>query len=314
MTEPSEAGGDATPLTLEERGDLIPTHITLRSELNELEQQNIAAADRWAFSRRRKVLDEGFLRGLHRRMFNRVWRWAGKYRKTERNIGIESHRIETELYQVIDDAQYWIEQKSYPPDELAVRFHHRLVVVHPFPNGNGRWSRLAADLLIVAQGSARFTLGPCQSAGRGQRAARVSRCPACRGQSRYDSPRALCEVIDAGDSGERAARSASSRSAVGCPCATRPYDGLTASARCFRLPVSRVTSAATSRAAAPVAVRHRRAEEVRHNPDRPAPALPNIRRRDPSGRRPVAMPSSSRVHKAARRSPGTRHNRAAVRQ
>jgi Fic-DOC domain mobile mystery protein B len=159
MTEPSEAGGDATPLTLEERGDLIPTHITLRSELNELEQQNIAAADRWAFSRRRKVLDEGFLRGLHRRMFNRVWRWAGKYRKTERNIGIESHRIETELYQVIDDAQYWIEQKSYPPDELAVRFHHRLVVVHPFPNGNGRWSRLAADLLIVAQGGARFTWG-----------------------------------------------------------------------------------------------------------------------------------------------------------
>jgi Fic-DOC domain mobile mystery protein B len=159
MIDPFHAGDDATPLTPEERSELVPTHVTSRSELNELEQQNIAAADGWAFSRRRKVLDEQFLRGLHRRMFNRVWRWAGNYRKTERNLGIESHRIETELHQIIDDAQYWIEQKSFPPDELAVQFHHRLVAVHPFPNGNGRWSRLAADLLIVQQGGTRFTWG-----------------------------------------------------------------------------------------------------------------------------------------------------------
>jgi Fic-DOC domain mobile mystery protein B len=159
MIAPFHAGDDATPLKPEERNELIPTHITLRSELNELEQQNIAAADGWAFSRRRKVLDEQFLRGLHRRMFNRVWRWAGNYRKTERSLGIESHRIDTELHQIIDDAQYRIEQKSFPPDELAVQFHHRLVAVHPFPNGNGRWSRLAADLLIVQQGGTRFTWG-----------------------------------------------------------------------------------------------------------------------------------------------------------
>ncbi len=159
MIEPGDAGHDATPLTPEERDGLIPTHITLRSELNELEQRNIAAADRWAFSRRRNILDEVFLRGLHRRMFNRVWRWAGKYRKTERNLGIEFHRVESELHQVIHDAKYWIDHRSYPPDELAARFHHRLVTVHPFPNGNGRWSRLAADVLIVQQGGTRLTWG-----------------------------------------------------------------------------------------------------------------------------------------------------------
>jgi Fic-DOC domain mobile mystery protein B len=159
MIGPFDADDHATPLTPEERNGLIPTHITLRSELNELEQQNISEADRWAFSRRHNVLSEPFLRGLHRRMFNRVWRWAGKYRTSERNLGIAHYRIEPELRQIIDDARYWVEHHSYPPDELAVRFHYRMVAVHPFPNGNGRWSRLAADLLVVQQGGSRFTWG-----------------------------------------------------------------------------------------------------------------------------------------------------------
>ena len=159
MTGPFDADGDATPLTPDERNGLIPTHITLRSELNELEQQNIAEANRWAIARKHNVLTEAFLRGLHRRMFNHVWRWAGKYRTTERNLGVESHRIQPELRQIADDAQYWIDHQTYAPDELAVRFHHRLVVVHPFPNGNGRWSRLAADLLILRQNGSRFTWG-----------------------------------------------------------------------------------------------------------------------------------------------------------
>jgi Fic-DOC domain mobile mystery protein B len=159
MTGPFEADDNATPLTPEERDGLIPTHVTLRSELNELEQKNILEADRWAFDRKRNVVDDVFLRGLHRRMFGRVWRWAGEYRTSGRNLGIEHHRIEPELRQIIDDARYWLEHRSYPPDELATRFHHRLVVVHPFPSGNGRWSRLAADLLIVQQGANRFTWG-----------------------------------------------------------------------------------------------------------------------------------------------------------
>jgi fido (protein-threonine AMPylation protein) len=105
MIEPFDADDHATPLTAEERDELIPTHITLRSELNELEQQNIGTADRWAFSRRHVVLRERFLRSLHRRMFNQVWRWAGKYRTTERNLGVKTYQIEPELHQALDDAR-----------------------------------------------------------------------------------------------------------------------------------------------------------------------------------------------------------------
>ncbi|UYN95379.1 MAG: mobile mystery protein B [Enhydrobacter sp.] len=172
MTSPFEADNDATPLAAEERHGLIPTHIALRSELNELEQANIAAADNWAFSRKRNVLDEAFLRGLHRRMFNRVWKWAGDYRTTGRNLGVTPYRIQADLMQVIGDARYWLENKTYSPDELAVRFHHRIVSVHPFPNGNGRWSRLAADLLAVQQGGKRFTWGSAnlQASGDARRA------------------------------------------------------------------------------------------------------------------------------------------------
>jgi Fic-DOC domain mobile mystery protein B len=159
MIGPLDADDHATPLAPAEREGLIPTHITLRSELNELEQQNIAAADRWAFGRRHFILRDVFLKSLHGRMFNRVWRWAGKFRTSERNLGVRPFQIETTLRQAIDDAAYWIEHRTYPPDEIAVRFHHRLVVVHPFPNGNGRWARLAADLLITQLGGNRFTWG-----------------------------------------------------------------------------------------------------------------------------------------------------------
>lgn len=159
MTDPHAADDHATPLTPAERDDLIPTYITMRGELNELEQKNIATADRWAFSRRHVVTRDRFLKSLHRRMFDRVWRWAGTYRITERNLGVKPFEIEPALRQALDDARYWIEHESFPPDEIAVRFHHRLVSVHPFPNGNGRWSRLAADVLITQLGGSRFTWG-----------------------------------------------------------------------------------------------------------------------------------------------------------
>lgn len=159
MTDLFHADDHATPLTPTERDGLIPTHVTLRGELNELEQKNIAEADSWAFARKRGVLGEPFLLGLHRRMFRRVWRWAGEYRNSERNLGVNRHLIQPSLREAVDNAQYWVDHKSYEPDELAVRFHHRLVAIHPFPNGNGRWSRLAADLLIVRLGGSRFTWG-----------------------------------------------------------------------------------------------------------------------------------------------------------
>src|SRR5271169_5200363 len=99
MSDPFDADDAATPITPEERKGLIPTHVTMRRELNELEQQNILEVDQWAFGRKRDVFDEPFLRSLHRRMFERVWRWAGDYRTTERNLGIESYRIQPELRQ-----------------------------------------------------------------------------------------------------------------------------------------------------------------------------------------------------------------------
>src|SRR5215467_2799495 len=159
MIGPFEADDAATPLTPAERDGLIPTHVTLRGELNELEQRNITDANAWVFERKRNVLDEAFLRGLHRRMFNKVWRWAGDYRKTERNLGVKPYLIQPELVQAINDARFWVEHDSYKPDELAVRFHHKAVLVHPFANGNGRWARLAADLLVVGQGGSRFSWG-----------------------------------------------------------------------------------------------------------------------------------------------------------
>jgi Fic-DOC domain mobile mystery protein B len=149
----------ATPLTAEEREQLIPSYITLRHELNEAEQVGIEEADRWAFSRRRDVLSEAFLLSLHRRMFKDVWQWAGRFRTTARNIGIEAYRIGVELRQLTDDTRYWVEHETYPADEIAVRFHHRLVAIHPFPNGNGRHARLVGDLLAVRLGQERFTWG-----------------------------------------------------------------------------------------------------------------------------------------------------------
>ena len=161
MTDPLFDGDDEanTPLEGEEREALIPTHITLRAELNEVEQIGIADADRWAFSRRRDVLNAAFLSVLHKRMFGNVWKWAGAYRRTPRNIGIDAYRIAVEVHALVDDVRYWVEHDTYPADEISVRFHHRLVSIHPFPNGNGRHARFAADLLATQLGRPRFSWG-----------------------------------------------------------------------------------------------------------------------------------------------------------
>jgi Fic-DOC domain mobile mystery protein B len=148
-----------TPLTEEERAQLIPAYITLRRELNEAEQVNIAAALKWLAGRKRAVLDDAFLRELHKRMFGKVWRWAGQYRASPRNIGIDACRIPTEMRQLLDDARFWVENAVFPPDEIAVRFSHRLVSIHLFPNGNGRHSRMAGDLLAMQLGQSPFSWG-----------------------------------------------------------------------------------------------------------------------------------------------------------
>lgn len=160
MNDPLLEQDDAsTPLTPDERADLIPSYITQRRELNEAEQANIVEAELWALSRKRDVLSERFLRQLHKRMFGNVWKWAGKIRQSEKNIGVEVWKINTELAQLLSDTRYWVENATYAPDEIAARFHHRLVWIHPFANGNGRLSRLAADLLLISNGQPRFTWG-----------------------------------------------------------------------------------------------------------------------------------------------------------
>jgi Fic-DOC domain mobile mystery protein B len=163
MRDPlTDADDDAaTPLTPDERAALIPSYVTLRAELNEVEQIGIDSADQWAFARRRgDVLDEDFLCQLHRRMFGDVWKWAGSFSKeNNRNIGLDGWKIGPALRQMLGDVRYWVENKTFPPDEIAARFHNRLTWIHPFPNGNGRMSRLATDLLIVELGGARFSWG-----------------------------------------------------------------------------------------------------------------------------------------------------------
>jgi Fic-DOC domain mobile mystery protein B len=174
----------STPLTGDELSGLIPSWITWRHELNEAEQDNILAAMLWAARQnRRELLDEKFLCDLHKRMLGKVWRWAGVYRTTARNVGVEASQIRTELRLLLDDARFWIANKAYEPDELAVRFHHRLVWVHPFPNGNGRHSRLMADLLVMRSGAKRFTWG---SAGRVAGDVRKQYIAAIRKADRHD--------------------------------------------------------------------------------------------------------------------------------
>ena len=151
-----------TPLDEEEKdGLLIPT-IATRGELDEFEQQNIEQAVQWTLGRSFKpetVFTEDFIRMVHKRMYADVWAWAGEFRKTNKNIGIDKWQIPTELRYLLDDIRYWHENNTYPPDEIAVRFSHRLVAIHPFPNGNGRFSRMVGDMLAVQLGCTPFTWG-----------------------------------------------------------------------------------------------------------------------------------------------------------
>ena len=154
---------DATPLEPVERDGLLQSWIVNRNELNEAEQENIVKGAVWAKRLRKRnvedLLTADFICTLHQRMFNDVWGWAGDYRQTDRNIGIETCRIPIEIRSLVDDVRYWIAQQTYSPDEIAIHFHHRLVAIHPFPNGNGRLTRLIADLLIERLGRDVFTWG-----------------------------------------------------------------------------------------------------------------------------------------------------------
>lgn len=160
----------ATPIDADEAQGLLLPHIRTRAELDRWEQENISEAEDAVLRRKqRDVLTEKYVRNLHKRMFGHVWRWAGEPRRSQKNIGIEWQQIPVALHQLFQDVQGWLEFQSYPPDEIVARFHHRLVAIHAFPNGNGRHARLMADVVLVhLLGRERFSWGQKNLASAGE--------------------------------------------------------------------------------------------------------------------------------------------------
>lgn len=142
-----------TPLEEDEKDGLLLKTVTTKGELDEVEQQNIQKAIQWTLTRRKQftvdeVLSEEFVRELHRKMYGDVWAWAGKFRNTNKNIGVDKYEIGMCLRALLGDCRYWINNSTFSADEIAIRFSHRIVAIHCFPNGNGRHSRLIGDIVI----------------------------------------------------------------------------------------------------------------------------------------------------------------------
>ena len=152
---------EATPIDLDEEEGLLLTHITTQGDLDRWEHDNILKALAWIEETKpTDILNEQFIKQLHKRMFGNVWKWAGQFRKSDKNIGVSWPEIPTSLKNLCDDVPVWIDAESESPEEMAVRFHHRLVSIHPFPNGNGRHARLMADILLEnVLGGSPFTWG-----------------------------------------------------------------------------------------------------------------------------------------------------------
>jgi Fic-DOC domain mobile mystery protein B len=150
----------ATPIDPDEAAGLTPAHLTLQRELNEYEEANILEAVEWLFARRRgDPLDDRFIRSVHARMFSQTWKWAGKARRSDKNIGVPWFEIPVHLHQMLGDVRFQIEKNAHAPAEIAARYHHRLVAIHVFPNGNGRHARMMADLLLAELAGRRFEWG-----------------------------------------------------------------------------------------------------------------------------------------------------------
>jgi Fic-DOC domain mobile mystery protein B len=153
-------GDGNTPLSPDEQVGLIPA-LSTKAELNEWERLNILNGYHWALrsARRPDPLTDTYIRTLHQRMFDETWSWAGTYRVTEKNIGVPAIQIRESLAVLLGNVRYWLTHQTFEPDEIAIRLHHQLVYIHPFPNGNGRHARLMADVLIDGQGRPVFTWG-----------------------------------------------------------------------------------------------------------------------------------------------------------
>ena len=155
-------GKGQTPIDEDEKGDLIPSWITHNHQLNRLEQENINKAIGFFFTKkltRKKLLTIPFMKNLHKKMLDDVWSWAGEFRLTDKNIGVTKTQIITSTYVLLEDINFWIDNKVFPNEEIVIRCKHRMVAIHPFVNGNGRHSRIFADLLMKSLGSAEFSWG-----------------------------------------------------------------------------------------------------------------------------------------------------------
>ena len=170
MTTITTTSDGNTPLSPEELADLIP-NLATKEELNEWERENILLAREWADGDRTSAVDmatDEYVRKFHGKMFDQTWKWAGEYRRTEKNIGVPVHEIRERLMASFGDVCYWIANSTYSLDEIAVRFHHRLVLIHPFPNGNGRHARLIADVFVMKLGRPAFTWGSSNLVNEGE--------------------------------------------------------------------------------------------------------------------------------------------------
>ncbi len=147
----------ATPVDEDEAVHLIPKHIRTRDELNVWEQENILLAASWSLNVRGSIVDEAQVRGLHKRMFDKTWRWAGRYRTSDKNLGVPWSQIPAEVKKLVDDGRFWLENDVFSIDEIALRLHHRLVLIHPFSNGNGRHARIWSDIILRQEGRPAFT-------------------------------------------------------------------------------------------------------------------------------------------------------------
>jgi Fic-DOC domain mobile mystery protein B len=163
----SQAG--ATPIDADEAAGLLPKHIRTQGQLNQWEEENILEAQAWVFQKNLttdSILTEAFVRKLHQAMFNKTWSWAGKFRRSDKNIGVEFTRIAVGLNDLLENVKTQItylpietSAKSETMDQIAAKFHHQLVWLHPFANGNGRHARLMTDVLLHSQGLALFSWG-----------------------------------------------------------------------------------------------------------------------------------------------------------
>jgi Fic-DOC domain mobile mystery protein B len=150
MIEGQDPDG-ATPLGPDEKSGLMHPHVATKAELNELENANILQGLAWLNSLPKVttdvVLSRDFVIELHKRMFGDTWLWAGVYRQREMNIGCDPLQVGPNLHNLIEDIKCWIEFDHYPSLEVSARIQHRLVLIHPFANGNGRHSRIFTDCI-----------------------------------------------------------------------------------------------------------------------------------------------------------------------